>query len=245
MGWCHEFGPQITPGCGVPMEAGSDACSCVACGVTCTGRFVGCKAVWAAGPKTVSIRREFHDTGTREPAAQAHGVTRLESPLRPRSTDSGDGAGADRLDSPGRTAREMQPVAGRERVAPREQNGPDRAPASTDRALPGGVVPRELRYFLHTLSRHLERVQSLVRQLGEAQEGLDSRLSLVAAHDDDRFDEAASFATELMVIKTELTVIKAELSNLRTALGETQDASGWLAPGETLAQLGETAARSR
>lgn len=53
MGWCHEFGPQITAGCGHPMLAGRDMCTCSVCGVACTGRFAGCEAVWARGPQVL------------------------------------------------------------------------------------------------------------------------------------------------------------------------------------------------
>jgi hypothetical protein len=52
MGWCHEFGAEIDVGCGHPMVAGSDACSCAECGTLCKGRFEGgCEAVWSRGPR--------------------------------------------------------------------------------------------------------------------------------------------------------------------------------------------------
>lgn len=66
MGWCHEFGPQINDGCDRPMVAGEAACSCPACGVVCTGRFTGCAAVWARGPRVLQIgsrARATPDTG--------------------------------------------------------------------------------------------------------------------------------------------------------------------------------------
>lgn len=53
MGWCHEFGPQISETCEHPMTAGRDHCSCSVCGTVCTGRFAGCGSVWAAGPRGV------------------------------------------------------------------------------------------------------------------------------------------------------------------------------------------------
>ena len=55
MGWCHEFGPQIAETCEHPMTAHSDHCECTVCGTVCTGRFAGCGAVWARGPREVSI----------------------------------------------------------------------------------------------------------------------------------------------------------------------------------------------
>jgi hypothetical protein len=55
MGWCHEFGPQISETCEHPMTAGGTSCSCSICGTTCTGRFAGCAAVWARGPREVAV----------------------------------------------------------------------------------------------------------------------------------------------------------------------------------------------
>ncbi len=51
MGWCQEFGLQITIGCDHAMVAGRDSCSCPGCGAVCTGRLAGCPLVWdAAAP---------------------------------------------------------------------------------------------------------------------------------------------------------------------------------------------------
>src|SRR5436305_1908857 len=57
MGWCHEFGPDISETCNHPMTAGEDHCFCSVCGVTCQGRFAGCVGVWARGPKEVTVVR--------------------------------------------------------------------------------------------------------------------------------------------------------------------------------------------
>src|SRR5438270_13024947 len=57
MGWCHEFGPDISEGCEHPMTAGESHCFCAVCGVTCDGRFAGCSDVWARGPKDVALIR--------------------------------------------------------------------------------------------------------------------------------------------------------------------------------------------
>jgi hypothetical protein len=57
MGWCHEFGPEINPGCDHPMVADAKSCRCAECGVVCTGRFSGCADVWKAGPREVSFVR--------------------------------------------------------------------------------------------------------------------------------------------------------------------------------------------
>ncbi|MDQ3306194.1 MAG: hypothetical protein M3535_09495, partial [Actinomycetota bacterium] len=56
MGWCHEFGPQITANCDHPMVAGPDACHCQQCGTDCKGKFAGCVDVWARGPRSITVR---------------------------------------------------------------------------------------------------------------------------------------------------------------------------------------------
>lgn len=56
MGWCHEFGPQISDGCDHPMVAGATSCICQQCGTECKGRFAGCVDVWARGPREVAVR---------------------------------------------------------------------------------------------------------------------------------------------------------------------------------------------
>ena len=55
MGWCHEFGPQIAETCEHPMTAHADRCECTVCGTVCRGRFAGCGAVWARGPREVAV----------------------------------------------------------------------------------------------------------------------------------------------------------------------------------------------
>ena len=39
------------------MVADATSCKCATCGVVCTGRFSGCAAVWAAGPRKVNAVR--------------------------------------------------------------------------------------------------------------------------------------------------------------------------------------------
>jgi DNA repair ATPase RecN len=56
MGWCHEFGPQISDGCDHPMVAGATSCTCAECGAECKGKFAGCVDVWARGPRAVTVR---------------------------------------------------------------------------------------------------------------------------------------------------------------------------------------------
>ncbi|MHB1987954.1 MAG: hypothetical protein ACYCSF_08220 [Acidimicrobiales bacterium] len=57
MGWCNEFGSEITAGCDHAMQASTESCTCPECGVICSGRFKACPAVWAAGPRTVVLAR--------------------------------------------------------------------------------------------------------------------------------------------------------------------------------------------
>ncbi len=63
MGWCSEFGCRIEPRCDHPMVAGRQSCSCEVCGQGCSGRFAGCAAVWAAGPKPRPARKASETTG--------------------------------------------------------------------------------------------------------------------------------------------------------------------------------------
>ncbi len=37
------------------MAAGATSCTCTVCGTVCTGRFAGCAAVWARGPREVAV----------------------------------------------------------------------------------------------------------------------------------------------------------------------------------------------
>lgn len=62
------------------MVAGASSCSCPECGVICTGKFPGCSAVWAAGPRQVTLRRPTTELGGRSvPQAAATNGTRAAS----------------------------------------------------------------------------------------------------------------------------------------------------------------------
>jgi hypothetical protein len=67
MGWCHEFGPQIAEGCDHPMTAGPTSCHCELCGIECKGKFAACSAVWARGPRELTITRSRYETLTTDP----------------------------------------------------------------------------------------------------------------------------------------------------------------------------------
>lgn len=56
MGWCHEFGVEIAPGCDHAMVAHEDRCTCQNCGTTCRGKFDSCDRVWARGPIDTPLR---------------------------------------------------------------------------------------------------------------------------------------------------------------------------------------------
>src|SRR5215218_6998191 len=80
MGWCHEFGCQITSGCNHPMKAGAAACTCTVCDTVCTGKFSGCPEVFAravpvAGPAPAPPRSEVSTTSPAPaPAGQGGGA---------------------------------------------------------------------------------------------------------------------------------------------------------------------------
>ncbi|MDP1793064.1 MAG: hypothetical protein Q8K63_02910 [Acidimicrobiales bacterium] len=95
MGWCHEFGPQISETCEHPMTAGATSCSCTVCGTVCTGRFAGCAAVWARGPREVAVdaphasKADFSLHTDRSPGAEADRwrlpLDPLQKPMAPAS----------------------------------------------------------------------------------------------------------------------------------------------------------------
>ncbi len=89
MGWCHEFGPQIAETCEHPMTAHSDRCECTVCGTVCTGRFAGCGAVWARGPREVAVnapRLRLEETGNDPLAASPPAEERWQLPLAANTT---------------------------------------------------------------------------------------------------------------------------------------------------------------
>lgn len=55
MGWCQEFGLQISGGCRHLMIAGPDSCSCPDCGAICHGRFTGCSIVWSESTTPILV----------------------------------------------------------------------------------------------------------------------------------------------------------------------------------------------
>jgi DNA-binding SARP family transcriptional activator len=76
MGWCHEFGCQITSGCNHPMKAGQASCTCTVCETVCTGKFSGCPEVFArsvpvAAPSRPAQPAQAAQPAPAQPAAQA------------------------------------------------------------------------------------------------------------------------------------------------------------------------------
>ena len=81
MGWCHEFGVQVREGCGHPVTAGDSACHCTVCGVVCEGQFAGCEAVWARGPREVTLLRPDGQRAGDRPVAAVEAERGPESDL--------------------------------------------------------------------------------------------------------------------------------------------------------------------
>src|SRR3954469_10556287 len=71
MGWCHEFGPDISDDCHHPMTAGESRCFCEVCGITRPGRFAGCSEVWLRGPKDTSLIARRQVATNRKPRHEA------------------------------------------------------------------------------------------------------------------------------------------------------------------------------
>lgn len=72
MGWCADFGTEISRGCDVAMVAGKQACTCQSCGTVCNGKFGGCPEVWAAGPRAVApVRFRGRRTASLSPSRDA------------------------------------------------------------------------------------------------------------------------------------------------------------------------------
>jgi DNA-binding SARP family transcriptional activator len=74
MGWCHEFGCQITSGCNHPMKAGAAACTCTMCDTVCRGKFSGCPEVFARSVPVAAPSRPTQpaQAAQRAPAPAQH-----------------------------------------------------------------------------------------------------------------------------------------------------------------------------
>src|SRR2546423_2288473 len=108
MGWCHEFGVQIQPDCGHPMQADRDSCVCIECGTVCTGHFGGCPDVWARGPAPVTLIPSRPPSVPRvderepvlivsTPSVPAPAPSSFEPAARPQPSPVGQGQERDRL----------------------------------------------------------------------------------------------------------------------------------------------------
>lgn len=101
MGWCQEFGPQISEGCDHAMVAGSSACSCPHCGAVCKGKFGGCVNVWARGPdqtlvRTAPARTSVPANATTSATTEA-AATDSGGGSDPADSDSGEAVGLDHV----------------------------------------------------------------------------------------------------------------------------------------------------
>lgn len=74
MGWCHEFGCQITSGCNHPMKAGAAACTCTMCDTVCRGKFSGCPEVFARSVPMAAPSRPAQPAQAAQPAQPAQAV---------------------------------------------------------------------------------------------------------------------------------------------------------------------------
>jgi DNA-binding SARP family transcriptional activator len=94
MGWCHEFGCQITSGCNHPMKAGAASCTCTVCDTVCTGKFSGCPEVFArAVPVATPVAGPGSGPGAGPPPARA-AVSRPAPPPAPSPRPAPAAAGA-------------------------------------------------------------------------------------------------------------------------------------------------------
>lgn len=84
MGWCHEFGPVVNPGCEHPMVAGHSSCTCDICGFECKGRFGGCEAVWE--------RAQSADLAGRIDPANRDSVIAAQAPIHTSAHPSVNGS---------------------------------------------------------------------------------------------------------------------------------------------------------
>lgn len=77
------------------MVAGESSCRCSTCGAVCEGRFAGCPAVWAAGPREVSLVEPDAQSGA-SPAPVVSAFLSAERPERshlagaPSAPEAGD-----------------------------------------------------------------------------------------------------------------------------------------------------------
>src|SRR3954453_22789057 len=84
MGWCHEFGCQITSGCNHPMKAGASSCTCTVCDTVCTGKFSGCPEVFArAVPIAVRSSASAGPAPPPAPAQQPAPAPQAAQPAQP------------------------------------------------------------------------------------------------------------------------------------------------------------------
>jgi DNA-binding SARP family transcriptional activator len=212
MGWCHEFGCQITSGCNHPMKAGASACTCSVCETVCEGRFSGCPDVFArsvpvAGPT----------------AARTSGAA--PPPTWPVFPTAGAGAPAPQppasqvRSSPGQPP--PRPVASRP-SAPDEGSRPVPAPAGAGAAAarpqPGTFLSRENgTRILHWMRAEFEGVRS---QLHAVASSLAHQQALVTDLANSRGGELNNALAELEGTATQL---RTEASRMRRDAGGLQE----------------------
>ncbi|MGI8810457.1 MAG: hypothetical protein ACR2KK_21915, partial [Acidimicrobiales bacterium] len=95
MGWCHEFGCQITSGCNHPMKAGAAACTCLVCDTVCAGKFSGCPEVFARAVAVAApVARPSRPQGQNGPVTTAGSPSSGQGPNDGQSQNGGQGLAA-------------------------------------------------------------------------------------------------------------------------------------------------------
>ncbi len=231
MGWCHEFGPQIAETCEHPMTAHSDHCECTVCGTVCTGRFAGCGAVWARGPREVSVSAPHFG---RSGASREGDGDRWRLPLAPpRATASAGSAATTTTPTTTSSGSSLAPVKGvpsfetpdvttRYAVAQLEELNARVATLTTD------TTERNLA-ALEKVSRDLERITTQREvDLTDQAAGIFTAVQAAA-------DQLAMFSRSVTELTADLRVI---LEDALKSIGGTDGLAAWVAT--SVADLSET-----
>ena len=248
MGWCHEFGPQIAETCDHPMTAGATSCSCEICGTVCTGRFAGCSAVWARGPREVAVNAPHlgkFENGQLDLTASANGETNGDSgtgrwrlPLEPMmkvggtrilhaetvtgliEDDEPEAASEDAADEP--LTFEAPDVTARFAVAQLEELN-ERMAELTE------LATEKTEATLAKVHQELRRITALREvDLTEQAAGIFTAVQSGA-------EALDAFATVVDAVTTDLRTI---LADALTSIGGTEGLAAWVA--ESAADLAET-----
>ena len=183
MGWCHEFGVQIRPDCGHPMQASQDCCVCTECGTVCRGHFGGCPDVWSRGPIPITL---IPARPVSVPQVEEREPVLIVSTPQVTEPDYSDERSSD-LDEP-MAALEPEPTMA---APPATRRDPDR-----DRMLAWLVTTfRDIQQEVHALSESVGRQQALLADLSQARQA-ELRVAELAQNLPDRLGAAIAAAIE-------------------------------------------------